>query len=336
MATADSSGISAPYDGRNQIPKVETELTWWGELHYGPQSALQSLGLGVDQTFPEKEGKPHALHVSDPRGLPCEISVCTYKPPYKGMYVARIHYPGRTNERPREDVAPGVIKQESVYGDHFIGSAKALVAAGLVEAWQLPGMPGMRKMRVLIQPDGKVYQGHPNANPPNELKGPGSKHIEKRGKIFEVQNRVASDVASTRLKADDECRKRWMNAPRPPMLQGAPTLSVCNGHNEDDAKEIKRLKRLPQSKEALKKTAADDLWKFTNLMLKWMKADGGYRYTDEAIQDFQQAMQDIYWTLLDADVEGQSTGKALQSLMLKRARSDESLQVFLRQVGGAS
>lgn len=78
---------------------------------------------------------------------------------------------------------PGVLMSEDgVWGNRYIGTADALLAAGLVELNQLPGQPTSGKTMTSFCPDGsKVRQG---TNGPSKL--PGYKQVKKVGKKFEA------------------------------------------------------------------------------------------------------------------------------------------------------
>lgn len=193
----------------------------WGDLIYGTKQELQALGLGIGLAFPGEPGGPkRALLVRDPRGFKTRIGVA-----WDGVtHSASIPLPGRSLG-PKDawtDVAIGVRKEEAPYCDTYIGTPEALAAAGLVRADQLPGQPGMRKVRVTIFPDGTLPTGAPTANH-RESRHPGGKRIERVTKTtYRVRVAVPSDETERRHKASHDAMREWerrMNAlPRPSPL----------------------------------------------------------------------------------------------------------------------
>lgn len=97
--------------------------------------------------------------------------------------------------------APGVTDRHG----HLTGSATALIAAGVVQAQHLPGMPGMRKVRVTVLADGTVLEGPTTANTWHHM-APGAKVISRRGRdsfeVFEWKKRgpVAAPLTTHRLR----------------------------------------------------------------------------------------------------------------------------------------
>lgn len=202
-------------------------LTLWGELIYGSKEQLQAFGIGNGKVFPGEPGGPvRSMTVLDPRGLRTEIDFKT-----KGdlkVYCARINYDKRvtTNDfggKSWSSWAPGVQRRESVHSDEYVGSADALVASGLLERGQFPGLPGMRKVRVSIGPDGYVIGGPPTSgNCCRTL--PGAKVVESAGRRgFTVSVAVPHEVGETRRLVDrareDELRARGASMKRPPPLR---------------------------------------------------------------------------------------------------------------------
>lgn len=78
---------------------------------------------------------------------------------------------------------PGVLMSEDGWrGNRYIGTADALLAAGLVELSQLPGQPTNGKTMATFYPDGsKSRKGTNGAS-----KLPGYKQVKKVGKKFEA------------------------------------------------------------------------------------------------------------------------------------------------------
>jgi hypothetical protein len=209
----------------------------WGDWIAGTKEQLQELGLGTGLTYPGEPGGKKRLKVRDPRGYIAEISCCGYE---EGIFTARIDF----HERPRRPypsllpALPGIRKCEHYRFDEYVGSAEALTAAGLVSAGQLPGQPGMRKMRVTIFPDGTIPSGAPTANH-REAGLPGARCIERVGvRNYSVQINVPKEEQARRLADAQAAIAAWehkvRSLPRPPRLGEAtpPALATqpARGH----------------------------------------------------------------------------------------------------------
>lgn len=209
----------------------------WGDWITGTKEQLQELGLGVGLAYPGDPGGKKKLKVPDPRGYVAEISCSDYE---DGTFTARIEFPERPG-RPYPSLLPalpGIRKREHYRFDEYVGSAEALTAAGLVSAGQLPGQPGMRKMRVTIFPDGTIPSGAPTAN--HRAAGlPGARCIERVGaRNYSVQINVPKEEQDRRLADAQAAIAAWEHEvramPRPPRLGEAtpPVLATqpARGH----------------------------------------------------------------------------------------------------------
>lgn len=165
----------------HESQQVNYQQCQWGDLITAPKHKLQELGIGIGMKFPGEPGGPkRTLHTTDPRGFPVEICL-----DYSGPgFCARIRFPDRSgspwsSKASWQEVAHGVKKRP--YGtsaEEFVGTASALIAAGLARDGQFPGQPGMRKMRVTVLPDGTAPT---NAGTTRGAAQPGAKWIERRG-----------------------------------------------------------------------------------------------------------------------------------------------------------
>jgi hypothetical protein len=202
MANADFTEQSC----NNQQQHFKYSQLLWGDLIYGTKNQLQSIGIAVDMLFPgEPGGAKRTLNVLDPRGFRTRIEKAYRK--QETIYSASIPFPGRERGRDVdqwEDFAAGV-RKNSVYSlfDEYIGTADALVAAGLVRGDKFPGMPGMRKVRVTILPDGSVQMGATSNC--SEARNSGAKLIEAATKnTYRVRVIIPKDEEQSR----DDARKR--------------------------------------------------------------------------------------------------------------------------------
>ena len=194
----------------------------WGELIYGTKAQIQALGIAVDRAFPgEVDGPKRTLTVVDPRGFPTQIKICDYKG--EGIYSARISFPDREQPwRQWEDFAPGVRRDRcSAWQDEYLGTADALVAAGLVSKEQLPGQPGMRKVHVSIRADGTLLDTATRA-PCSDARDQGEKLIERASKTtYRVKVRTGQEERNRRwakyeaAELEREARLRAMPRPEP-------------------------------------------------------------------------------------------------------------------------
>lgn len=193
----------------------------WGDSIHGTKEQLQSLGLGVGVAFPGEPGGPkRVLNVVDPAG--CQVKIALS---YGTFWASRTFHdwpknPARTP--PRSLYARGVDLVAECYTDEYEGTAEALVAAGLVREDQLPGRPGMRKMRVTIYADGSVADGPPTANH-SCVQESCARTIERSTKTkFKVVVRIAKDEHERRQTvfdiAESEWRQHLRKLRRPPPL----------------------------------------------------------------------------------------------------------------------
>lgn len=221
----------------SNLQNFKYEQTPWGEIIAGTKEKLQSLGIAVGMAFPGEPGGPkRELSVRDPRGFKAKVTSCTSA----GVYHARIRLPGR--ERPinfqERTFATGVMVRERSHGDEYIGCAYALVAAGLMQADQFPGQPGMRKVTVTIFADGTLPNGAPNANC-SRARETGAKRVQRASKTtFSVSVTISDDVAKSRWAAErtaeDEWKVRMLALPRPaPLSSGSSYSARCAGNVVD-------------------------------------------------------------------------------------------------------
>lgn len=205
------------------ITSLKYRVFDWGEIMTGTKQALQSHGLGIGRAFPgEYQAPKRVLRVIDPRGMVARI---VKKPGHQ--FEATICYFGPIQQEVKPEVfLSGIRLTRAPHWDEFLGSAQALVAAGLCKLEQLPGMPGMRKQRVTVFADGAVCTASPTASSPKLSKRrheTGAKWIEKVGKSFKVCIHV-DDAESERRRlawvaADAERQKQFLALGQPPRLR---------------------------------------------------------------------------------------------------------------------
>lgn len=218
MANADFTEQSC----NNQQQHFKYSQLLWGDLIYGTKNQLQSIGIAIGMPFPgEPCGAKRTLNVVDPRGFRTRIEKAYHK--QETIFSASIPFPGRKRDVEQWENFTAGVRKSSVnsWFDEYIGTADALVAAGLVRDNQLPGMPGMRKVRVTILPDGSVQMGATSNC--SEARNPGAKLIEVAAKnTYRVRVHIQKDEEQRRneewKRAELEWEVRMRALPRPAPL----------------------------------------------------------------------------------------------------------------------
>lgn len=313
MATNNGSGIAAP------SLKVKCELHWWGEIYKGTKEALQSIGIGDSAKFPTTRST--VLRVMDPRGLPCWVSL-SYGSDV--IFTARVAYPERERPVDSHEYAPGVVRREETYGDAYVGTEEALVAARLVLASQLPGSPGMRKTKVDLEAADLDRSPYP-------LQCVKSIFIRRRGKHrFEMFFRLSDQIRGARRAEEAQWESKWKDAPRPRSLTWREDEAKQHAFAEQE--EVARIRKLPATKKAYRESVASAFLFLAEKCVEKMKPQYGYRYEEDDIQEFCQAVSDLYWGLKEGSVIGLGPAGEMQRVMTLRARNNEPLQAFLSSV----
>lgn len=211
----------------SDAPRLRYSQEDWGDLIRGTKEQLQALGLGVGLAYPGEPGGPkRAMTVRDPRGYKARISRGDR---YDGRFCVRLEFPNwpkqplwRSSEW--KSAFPGVMRCERGWFDEYVGRAEDLAAAGLVRVNQLPGQPGMRKMRVTIFPDGTLPSGAPTVAH-HQSRMPGARWIERASaSSYRVCFRLPDEEVERRRAAarlaEDAWRQEVRALPRPPRLGG--------------------------------------------------------------------------------------------------------------------
>jgi len=213
----------AKRDTTTSNKQLEYRECLWGESILGTKDQLQSLGIAVGLAFPGEPGGPkRQLNVLDPRGF--KTSITRYS---DGQYSAHVDFPGRSRWGAVQwnSYAPGVqLRTDCTWFDEYVGRPEALVAAGLVCLDQLPGQPGMRKVRVTIFADGTLPQGARGVND-KRSREPGAKTIERASKTtYRVRVILPVDEQERRKEAgrlaEQDYEMRMKSLSRPPRLDG--------------------------------------------------------------------------------------------------------------------
>ncbi|MBL8418637.1 MAG: hypothetical protein JNN31_10425 [Dechloromonas sp.] len=228
-----ASNSTATHDGLFEYRELP-----WGDLIYGTKEFLQKIGLGVGMAFPGEIGGPRRrLNTVDQRGFKCKIEEASYMG--ERGFSASIPFPDRDRQFGCSDwefFAPGVQRKAMYWTDDFKGTADDLVAAGLVPIGHFPGLPGMRKTRVVIFPDGSLPKGAPAANH-NRDKGAGTKRIERiSSTLFCVKIDIPEELGERRIEAFNRAEAEWesrmRSLPRPPRIDEPLRLARNQAANE--------------------------------------------------------------------------------------------------------
>jgi hypothetical protein len=294
----------------HDAPVFEYKQLPWGDLIYGTKEQLQGIGIASGMAFPgEPNGPKRSLRVTDPRGLKARVEASNYRG--DGIFSASISFPGR--ERPEHghvtDFAPGVSKEETLWGDLFTGTAESLSSAGLVQRDQLPGQPGMRKVIVTILADGSLPKGAPTANC-REAREPGTIRITRKSKaLYEVCLHVSDEEEQRRRdeysRAEREWENRMMSLPRPAPL--------CRTSQE--CKEIEAAKKLVASWHKSPAAFRESALNSADLILGMLETKlfdgegGGLRYNDATVHKIEH--------LVDQMIGLIKTGAIVEDIALK-------------------
>lgn len=96
--------------------------------------------------------------------------------------------------------------------------------------------------------------------------------------------------------------------------------------------QVQMIERLPQTPEALREHIASTFWHFVNHTLDCMRPAHGYRFTEDAKEEFKDAASDAFWALKNGDTEGRSPREDLTRLQATEAKADVPLQAFLASI----
>lgn len=264
----------------------------WGDLIYGTKDQLQSIGIAAGMAFPgEPNGPKRSLRVTDPRGLAAKVEAATWQG--EGIFSVSISFPGRERPSYVSAFAPGVKKEEFIWGDSYTGAALSLVAAGLITYDRLPGQPGMRKTRVTILPDGSLSSGAPTANHGAGHK-PGAICITRKSKAtycvdVTLPNHEQERRREDHARGEREWEARMKSLPRPEPLCVTST----------QRQEIQAARDLMGSWHKSADTFRNSAFDHADLILGMLEsklidgAEGGYRLSDDAARRFEGLVDEM-------------------------------------------
>lgn len=114
------------------------------------------------------------------------------------------------------EVAPGVLRRVAGGRAHYIGSADALVACGLVESHKLPGRPGRGRGLVTYDRDGQPV----SKGPQRGSRAGRVQIIGKKGRAA-VYYEMTVHLSEQRVAAIEAERTRGISWPFPQTLAAA-------------------------------------------------------------------------------------------------------------------
>lgn len=295
------------------------------ETWEGTKAQLQAAGLGVGLRFPGEPGGPRELRCKCPLGFDFLVRVHSYDRARNaaGIYTAHSWYDRGEVHKQLIPHAPGVEREAwtpdgyNSSSDVYYGSAKALVAAGLVpDLTYFPGQPGRNKVQVTHTKDGSGQDW--------------SGTIRKRGRsgLFCVEVPVSKADAHCRTllrKEREEERKRnelRLSAERRALRQGADRTDKSDSvFRAERAKLVDVLINLIWSEVFV---TSDGALSFD------VPKDGELR---DSLADAFQAIRDAVKEAEIARDEGIQTA-AETRLKAVAARNDKGLQSILREAKG--
>jgi hypothetical protein len=179
----------------------------WGVIFLGSKDELQSAGFGVGAIFPGEPGgnKKKTIFPATNGFSKIEVRLIEdesmrFEPSQSTLpnYEICASYIDDDEGRFKREFEPAlnmpdVLLYRDTHSDVYRGTGYALIAAGLIDASQLPGQVGTGKMRTTFTHGGvRVKSGSTNQD------REGNKTIRRSGKFFEVAVRVSDSECEIR------------------------------------------------------------------------------------------------------------------------------------------
>jgi hypothetical protein len=195
----------------NDLIRLRRMSAFWGDSFTGTKAQLNAVGFGVGCAFP---GEPGAAKKNCRLPLAhgyarISVRVSWWDKPQPGtpfdeiifeVDAYHLTYDLRHKERPIP-FAPGVTVQKCWVGETYVGTAQALLLAGLIEERQLPGMPGCGKCTTTFDTNGSIF-----TIGSTDWCQPGFKIVKKYGKKISVFC-IGSDAQQEMGKERDKHRQ---------------------------------------------------------------------------------------------------------------------------------
>ena len=194
------------------------------------------------------------------------------------------------------------------WGDVCRGTRAALIAAGIVSDGQFPGDPGRGSTSCSYFADGSMFRRGGPGGCKSVLK------IERYGKKFQV--RVVADAAEQKRR-------------RAPDAREVSRAAVDARRVRTEDLDIQRLRDLPATAQDFRERAGEEFVFHIVSTSMAMSPREGFRYTDAAIAEFNEAATKALDVLFCGDTEGRPPMEGMQRTLCARAKDDEPLQEFL-------
>jgi len=195
--------MSANHNFHDRFPLRKVE-SFWGDIFTGTKAQLNAAGFGLGCAFP---GEPKAPKKRCSLPLAhgykkVEVMVEWTSEPQSARPFAERTFDVRAYHLAtdrfdlgkRIQFAPGVKVSHANFIDSYMGAAQALIQAGLIEDYQLPGMPGCGKCTTTFDTDGKIFK-----RGSAHWIQPGFKVVRKYGNTIEVSVVVATGEREARI-----------------------------------------------------------------------------------------------------------------------------------------
>lgn len=199
----------------NDLIRLRRMSAFWGDSFTGTKAQLNAVGFGVGCAFP---GEPGAAKKN------CRLPLAHgYARVRVGVSWRDKQQPGtpfdeiifevdayhlandlRHQENPIS-FAPGVTVKKFCMGDTYVGTAQALLLAGLIEDRQLPGAPGCGKCTTTFDTKGGIF-GRSTTN----WCQPGFKIVSKYGKKISVYCIASAAEQELRKERDKQIEKAYV------------------------------------------------------------------------------------------------------------------------------
>ncbi len=150
----------------NDLLRLCTMSSFWGEIYSGTKAQLNEIGFGVDCLFPgEPLGAKRQCRLPLAHGYArVEVALASSEgtqseKPFEArifsVHASHLAYDSDHKKR-RVPFAPGVTVTENGWADTYTGTAQALILAGVIEERQLPGMPGCGRCTTTFDTRGEI------------------------------------------------------------------------------------------------------------------------------------------------------------------------------------
>lgn len=112
--------------------------------------------------------------------------------------------------------------------------------------------------------------------------------------------------------------------------------AVANAKANQDRQKLREIERLPSSVTEFRKQVAGRFAVMMAMLVEDMTSSQGYRFSDHVVDDFKAELAHLLSLVREGHVIGHNRDELKRQHLVGRAKSDASLQSFLRQVQSVS